>query len=76
MLSFETPAVTVPRSPVWAATEAVCVSLVSASENANWPAVDKLAEKVLSITAPEAVKIGRMKICDVKLVTPKLPEPD
>lgn len=62
VLSFDTLAVTVPRSPAWAVTEAVCVSLVSASENDNWPAVDKLAAKELSITAPEAVKIERTKI--------------
>ena len=76
MLSVVTLAVTVPRSPVWATTEAVCVALVSGSENANWPAVDRLVEKELSATAPEAVKIGRTKICEVKLVTPKLLEPD
>lgn len=61
VLSFETLAVTIPRSPDWAVTEAVCVSLVSASENANWPAVDRLVAKELSATAPEAVKIGRTK---------------
>ena len=76
MLSFETLAVTVPRSPAWAVTEAVWVSVESASEKANWPAVDKLAAKALSATTPEAVKIERTKIWDVKLVTPKLPEPD
>lgn len=62
VLSFETLAVTIPRSPDWAVTEAVCVSVTSASENANWPAVDKLVEKVLSITAPEAVRMERIKI--------------
>ena len=76
VLSFDTVAVTVPRSPACAATEAVCVSLTSESEKANWPAVDKPVEKVLSATAPEAVKIERTKIRDVELVTPKLLEPD
>ena len=62
VVSVETLAVTVPRSPAWAVTEAVCVSLTSGSENANWPAVDKLVAKELSDTAPEAVKIERTKI--------------
>ena len=62
MLSFETLAVTVPRLPVSAVTEAVCVSLVSESEKANWLAVDKVVAKELFATAPEAVKMERTKI--------------
>lgn len=76
VLSFETLAEAAPRSPDCAVTEAVCVSLTSASENINWPAVDRLVEKALSATVPDAVKIERTKIWDVKLVTPKLLEPD